>query len=375
MAHTRLCSTNYLDTNTISAASVSSELTGYEASNCYAFKRRSRVWRSAGYWQVTSANNGIVFQEAEGVNLTAAIAVDEYTTTAAFLAAIKTALEDAGAATYTVSQDTTTGKIKIATSTAFLSLMWTSAGSTAASMLGFSTATDDTGATSYIADTLKIHTCEWFKWDLGATTNPLGFIMCGQRNSPMKLSPTATIRLEGNDTDAWTSPTYSKTLTYDDYAIAEFSATGLHTAGLRYWRLVIVDQSNPNLYCEVSTLFLGDFVEPVRGAVQFPLSASFVDRTSTSYAESGQSFSDVKPKTQRFSMSWFGLTVAEKEEIEEFWETVGTGLPWFVAMDPDAAFSSKTEKMIRYVKFSSEPSWTLESPACFGLDMELLEEM
>lgn len=378
MAHTRLLSDNYLDPSVILAATVSSEQSGYEASNCYNFKRRSRVWRSAGYWAITASNGGIVFQEAAGVNLTATIAASNYATTTAFLAAVKTALDAAGDSNYTVALDGATGKIKITSGGGggrIFSAMWTAVGSTAADVLGFSTASDDTGALTYTADVLRIHTCEWIKWDLGATTNPLAFVMTGQRNIPLRLSPTATIKLEGNDTDVWTSPAYSLTMTYHDYAVAAFSTTGLHTSGLRYWRLYIEDKTNPDLYIEISTLFLGDYVEPARGSVQFPLSAEFLDNTSTTYSESGQSFSDIKQKRERFSLSWYGLTVAEKEEIEDFFEVVGTGLPWFIAMDPDAAFSSHMEKMIRYVKFESPPRWKLESPTNFSLDMELLEEV
>ena len=92
----------------------SSQQTLMPASNTMDGVRRTKVWRSGGYWEITSTNKTIIFREAVGVDLTATIAESNYVTDATFLTAIKTALEAAGLATYTVTRDTTTNKIKIA---------------------------------------------------------------------------------------------------------------------------------------------------------------------------------------------------------------------------------------------------------------------
>jgi len=91
MGCSRILTTNYVDPDVVAESFVSSEQASFPASNIYNRQRRSKVWRSNGYWEITSANNVIIFRESIGVDLTATIAVAEYSSTTSFLTAIKTA--------------------------------------------------------------------------------------------------------------------------------------------------------------------------------------------------------------------------------------------------------------------------------------------
>ena len=75
---TLLMTTNFTATDVVSNATASSEQTSFPAENLYNAQRRSKVWRSAGYWEITEGNNVLTFQETSGVDLTAAITVGEY---------------------------------------------------------------------------------------------------------------------------------------------------------------------------------------------------------------------------------------------------------------------------------------------------------
>lgn len=369
----RLMSDNFLDPNVVSSSYVSSEQTAFPSSNLYVFQRRSKIWRSNGFWEITASNNTLVFTDDGSTPLTATITVDNYTSTTLLFAEIKTQMETVGANTYTISQDANTSKIKIASSGGTFTLVWTS--STIGTALGFDVVTDDTGATTYTADLLKINTSEWLKWDFGLSTNPKAFILIGDRNKPIKISPNATIKLQGNETDVWTSPSYEQTLTYNDAVISVFDSTGLHTEALRYWRLEILDISNPLGYIQIGSLFLGDFLIQTRGAVQFPFTSQFIDRSTTVFSEGGQSFSDIRQITEQFNLSWFGLTYSEKEDIESLFSTYKTASPFFISVDPNGVFSSSSNYYIRYVKFDSPPQFTLESPNNFSCNIQLREEL
>lgn len=381
MSNCRIMTTNYVDPDIVSNSYVSSEQTAFPVSNLYNAQRRSKVWRSNGNWEVTADNNVIIFREtAAGPNLTATVAVDQYSSTTLFCAAVKAALEATGASTYTVSQDVTTSKIKIVSDglggDGTFKLMWTNASSAGfAAMTGFSTALDDTGSLTYVADQLKIHTSEWIKWDMGISTNPTAFLMIGARNAPIKISPSATLKLQGNETNVWDDPSYETTLTYDDAVISVFDEDGLHTEALRYWRLLIEDTDNAAGYVEIGSIFLGIFFSPTRGAVQFPFSSKYIDRSVTSYSQGGQTFSDIRQKSESFSVEWKGLTLTEKEEIDDIWDNSGTSLPFFIQLDPGLVFSSRTSKYIRFVKFESEPDVNLETPNNFSCRMSLREEL
>lgn len=372
---------NYVDLDILANSDVSSEQTAFPITNAYNKQRRSKVWRSNGYFNVTDQNNQIVLRETSGgPNLTATIAVNEYSSTTTFIAAVKAALEDVGASTYTITNSSATGfKFSIASNGAggsgVFHLMLTDAAFTAADLLGFATSDDLTDATlTRVGDYLRINTEEYIEWDLGISSNPKGFAVIGPRNSALKLSPGGTYKLQGNFTSNWSSPAYETTLTYNDNALYVTDEDGLASQELRFWRFLIEDQ-NPNGYVEVGAFMLGNYFSPDRGRPQFPLSIELVDRTEILFSEGGQSYADIKPKTAIYNVRWLGLKKEDIEELEDQFAIYGTGVPFFVAIDSDARLSSSSQRRLIFCKFASEPSPTLISPNNWEVSMQLREEL
>ena len=120
---------------------------------------------------------------------------------------------------------------------------------------------------------------------------------------------------------------------------------------------------------------LGEFFDPVRGRVQFPLEIAQEDRTTVLFSEGGQSYSDIKPKTASYSMKWFGLQKADIEEIEDQFAIYGTGIPFFMAIDSDAVFTSNANRRVLFVQFVSEPSFALERPDVWSCSMQVKESL
>lgn len=376
----KIMSTNLVDLDVVSNDFVSSEQASFPVTNVYNKQRRSKVWRSNGYWEILSPDNVIIFRESVGVDLTATVAVGQYVSTTAFLTAVKTALELVGASTYTVVTDTVTGKIKITSDGAggggIFQLMWTNVLSQGlANIMGFDITADQTGALTYLAGELHISTGEWIKWDFGISSNPTTFIMIGPRNKPLKITPGATITLQGNETDVWSAPSYETVLTYDDSVISKFTDAGLHTEALRYWRILIEDIFNPLGYVEVGSIYLGNHYSTTRGAVQFPLQSNQIDRSDTIFSEGGQTFSDIREKSQELVMSWFGLTKQELEALVAIFDEFGTSVPLFVSLDPDLVYSTALNKFVLYVKFSSPIQYNLVTPNNFSMQMTVREEL
>lgn len=104
-------------------------------------------------YEITKNNNIINFKEGAGPELAAEIAVGSYTLTS-ILIAIKSALDAAGALTYTVSASRTTRKITIATTSTFSLLTNTGSqiGLAPWSILGFTTTADHTAASTYTGE-------------------------------------------------------------------------------------------------------------------------------------------------------------------------------------------------------------------------------
>jgi hypothetical protein len=373
MTTMRICAEDYLDTAT---RTVSSEDGEFPDSNLYDQSIRGKVWRSAGCFVITSANKGIVFNIGGG-DVTANIVEGTYNNITTFLAAVVTALNAAAAATYTVAQDATTKKIVITKSAGTLNLLWTDVGSTAADVLGFDTGADDTGSLTYTADVVRIHTEEWIKWDLGATSNPQVFIGVGKKGQAIKISENATIKLQGNLTDAWTSPAYEQTITYHELAfldLAETTEDGLHTEGLRYWRLYIIDKANSNGYVELSNVYLGPYYATTTGKVKFGFNWAVSDFSSKSRLQSGAQTAIRRDRTETFSLNWSPLTNTEKEQFDSFNMDLGDSKPFYIVMDPGEVFSSAQEYSTRYVKLSQPMSMSLDAPNMWSSSWSL-EEM
>lgn len=380
MSNIRIMTDNFIDLDIVSNATVSSEQAAFPVLNIYNLQRRSKVWRSNGYYSITTSNNKIVFRETTGVDLTATITAGNYTSFSALATEIKTQLEVAGASTYTITKDTNTKKVKFTSNGVggggIFQIMWTTDSITQAmaAILGFLTTENDTGALTYTADELTTGNEEWIKWDFGISTNPKALCIIGKRNEPIKISPSATLTLQASETDNWTNPSYEHVLTYNDEIISLFSDTGLHTEALRFWRLLIDDVHNPNGYVEIGAILLGDYFTPTQGAARFPFQGQYIDRSVTIFSEGGQTFSDIREQTEQFSFEIDNLTVAEKEKIDGIFRKVGTAKPFFISMDPNSVFSNQTN-YIRFVKFDSAPSYNLTSFGIFNCNLTLREEL
>lgn len=373
MSNAMVMNQNYIYSDGVVSETHSSSTAAAPSTNVYANVRRSKVWRTAGYWNITSSINKVVFRDAGGADLTATIAVAEYTSDTALFAAIKTAMQAVGAQTYTISRDATTNKIKIASNGATFKLMLSSVNFTSKTTLGFTTGTDLTGAVTYTADTLKIHTEEFLVWDLGISSNPKAFILVGLRNTPIKISSTATVKLQGNATNVWTSPSFEQTLTVDDEAIAYSSSTGF--GAYRYWRLHIQDVSNSYGYVEVSNVYLGDMIEPDQGAIQFPFDSPLVDYGKNYESEMGVVFSTVRQQSQRYNIDWNNLSTSEIETISDFIKDFGIAYPFFISIDPNTAFSSASNRWIKYVRFDAMPQLSLIAPNLWASKWSLKDEL
>lgn len=371
----KLFTRNYVDLSLLANSDVSSQQTAFPVTNAYNLNRRSKLWRSNGHFEIKTGQNTIVFNEG-GSDLTATVAVGNYSSTSSFMAAIDNAFTSApgAAGSYAISQNSNL-KFVITKSAGTLNIKWTHVNSSyMATILGFDTAFDSTGSLSYTADMLRINTDEWILWDLGLASNPTAFLMCDQRNRPIRLSPGGVFTLEGNETNNFSTPSYSTTLTYDDQAIAVINDAGLHTNGLRYWRIRFRDQ-NPLGYIQIGSFFLGESFSPGRGRVQFPFNAEYIDRSEIVTSEGGQSFGDVFEQTESYNPQWLGLQKDDIEMLDSIFAKYGTVFPFFASMDTASAFSTIANRRIKFVRFSDEPKYSLESPNNFTCQMQLLEQL
>lgn len=375
MSNVRILDQSYILESNVVAYSATDEEQGFEASNLFSDVRRSRVWRAGGRFEVTAANNTIVFNDSGGTK-TATISPTVKTSLGTLVISIANAMDAVSVDDITVTADFNTYKLTISSDGGTFELLWTDANTTAAALLGFDDSADSTGATSYEADFPTIHTGDRVVFDLGTASNPTAAVIIGLRNRPIKLTSNAVVKIEGNHTDTWNSPVYSVTIPYDPYAMVVFDDGGLFPGGLRYWSIYVSDPQNGLGYIELSNVYIGEYYAPTRGAVQFPLVDESIDYTQQQVGEGGQMVASKKQKTKRLSLDWYGLTNAEKERLEQTWEEYGLALPFFIHVDPDAAFSATdANRYLLNVRFQNPLQRRLESPGNWSAQTDLIEEI
>lgn len=374
-------SNNYAQSGRYVSYDYSSQNSSYPVTNLFSFDRRAKTWRTGGYYEIPTGGYDIVFWETTSTNLTATVAAGEYTSFSALATAIKTALDAAGASTYTVSQDATTLKTKIVSNGAggggIFTILWPSS-TEIAGILGFATDANDSGSLTYTADFLKINTGEWIEFDFGGEINPHAVIMTSLRNSPLKFSGGAVLTLQGAYTNDWSTASYSQSLEIIDNVAFKVkstsSADGLYTEPLRYWRVLFEDRSNTYGYLEIGQLFLGDGLELTRGKVQIPFSADYIDSSVTVYSEGGQSISDEKEVSESFGVEMLGLTSSDKENFDYFFQSFKTVRPFFIMFDSGTAMGT-AGKYLRLVKMTGAPRWEMPFPGFFGVSFSVREEL
>lgn len=315
--------------------SATSEDSSFPASNV-GQPHRTDVWRSAGYFEVTSSNNKLDFKETSvGAEITATIPAGDYTLSL-LKETIKLAMDTASVAgaTYTVGYDTDTGLWSISTDLAFLSLLWSTGTNTASSIgaiIGYGTDADDTGSTSYTAPAIALHTVERFILDIVSTNEPIDSLALVFPSTGHKFTDQATIKIKGNHSNSWGSPAVDQTVTIDeDVGVATHFFTT--DQAYRYWCVEIVDSENPNLYVELSKVIIAKATNFSK-APSVGFTYSITDRSREEATDFGQRYHDLLPNFQRLSFNFSLLTFDQFETLADIYNRVGTALPVAMAFD------------------------------------------
>lgn len=135
---------------TVTELSITADANGYAEAE-FSFEGTKYLFNPI---EITATNKFIDFTDDQGT-FAASVPENLYRTPIELAEAIQAALESASAETFTVSYSNETGKFKIESGSAVLSLLWqsgTNAANSIGTTIGFLVASDDTGAVSYESD-------------------------------------------------------------------------------------------------------------------------------------------------------------------------------------------------------------------------------
>lgn len=337
---------------------------------------RERVFRTSGYFVVSSSNNKLSFKESSGGSeLIATIASGEYTPDE-LEAEIKFQMENAGAQTYTVTFSASTGHWTIASDGTYFALLIATATSPSNSILtsiGYSTNDYSSGDLSYTSPQIALHTEEWVLLDLRTWgTNPIdSFVLLFSKSAGNSLTSFATIKLQANQTPDFSSPSVNQTLTLDEtwQSASHFFSTANN---YRYWRVQIVDPSNPNLYIEIPKIVLG-YSAQLTQEPEVGISQSEKDSSQNQENSYGNRYSDLYPVRRLLSFGYKVLQDTDKQILRNIFRRNGNSSPITVAIDPEEDIFATKDENIFYGTLVGDFKATQLAFSYFDLSFEMEE--
>jgi len=318
---------------------------------------RSKTWRSLTGWTIVAGLNDKIDFNRGGAKV-ATLTAGTYTSSA--LATHIIARLEAADATpvWACTYSGTTFKFTISSDLAF-TLLWGSGANAAANCatdLGW--AKSDTGSsTSQVATNASYTSKAWVKANMVSAMAATAGIVINHG------SATGTYTLQGNSSDAWTSPSFTQVLAGDaNIRIAFFAQQTL-----QWWRLLIDDCGNPRGYSEIGVWYVGTYTEAAKDFGP-AWTKQLIPQNEPVYAISGAHFVDEKVDRPAWSaISWPGTSVAERDSLMAAFAVVPKGVPFFFAFD-----AVTTPTATEYVMLGDAASYTHLEGTYFTIDLPTL---
>lgn len=357
------------------APTASSELAGFPLSNAQN-PTRSKVWKPAGSFTISSTNNKIYVDDGSSNEITLDSAT--YGSGTALATELQTKINAAITPTATVTYNTTTFFFEFSfTSSVILEVsnqtnaVWDT--------IGFIHPADISG-TSINADDLRIHSSEFAVFDFGYPADISFFAMIPPADRTLGLTDGATVKLQANNVDDFTaSIPYEQTATVTPNGVFLFLDTSTNDDDLpsfRFWRIEIIDRTNAlgSDFLNIGNIYLGSFTTVQARNIQSGFSKELRDPTLKSQSDSGVLFFDERTKFREYTgLEMLYMDSADRLEFENLINSVGVSQPFYLALDPTLLVSSSTDELVIYGVFTEMPSLTNVKKDVYSISMNVRE--
>lgn len=308
----------------------SSEMSGFAKENLQ-HNRRSLVTRTNGHFEVTASNKTLYINDGTDQEIT--LTEGSYLSPALLAAHVQTQI-NASSSNWTCTYLTTTNKFTIDRSSGTKKLRKSQTTNAAWSMLGYTGSSDEDAG---VADEVRIHTSEWYKWDLGTAMEVTAFCLIGPKDTDFTMSTTqATATLYANSVDDWSDPPFSKSCAVTPDGIFVFLDDEDDT-NYRYWLFEFEDKTNslgPQGF-KFGHAYLGDYETFTSTNIGPGWGYRLVDPSIELEAESGSLFFDQRTPYRLFdNLLIQASTATDRRSFDTFLARVGRTEPFYAFLDP-----------------------------------------
>lgn len=329
---------------------------------------RSRPFRFAGRFEITTTNNKLYFFDT--IARTATIPIGEYTSRNAMATAVQTAM-NLVSANYTVSWSSIDRRFVISNIAGHIlnlsnqtNAIWLT--------LGFSSIIDTANGSGHYADLQRLHyPFEFIKIDFGYFPDIGFFGLIGDSSKVLNISAMANVKIQANTVDDFTSPPINITLTRKNRGIFKFFDDASYN--YRFWRITFEDNNSTN-EVEIGYLYLGEFGKYLdhynaQGGVN-----SNEDRATLQESESGQIYAYARPKQRNYdSIAIQAINPTDMDFTRDIFDKFGISKPFFISIDPKLEITNNLDDTTFYCKFSDAPKFTHITRNLYNTDFKIKE--
>ena len=214
---------------------------------------------------------------------------------------------------------------------------------------------------------------EWVTFDFATAVQVDTCCLFWSKENGPKLTTAATITLQGNATNSWSSPAFSTSLSVNNtYSIASyFTANGTNQT-YRYWRITIADPLNGFGYVELGVAFMGVSVALPNTSNGFKY--SLTDLSNVITTAFGHRYVDKYPLMAQLDFSYPNIDDATISLLENSFRSRGSSGPVLFAVDPTAAVYNK-DHFILYGTFVTPFGNTQQISNIFTTDLLSISEL
>jgi len=368
----------FLDNNfaelTSGSITYSSELAAFPGSNSIN-KFRSKVWKPAGNFVITASSNDKIYIN-DGSNKTITITAGAYTPDT-LATEVQTQL-NASSSGWTFDYDNTAGEYKFRFAHGSSHTLRFSQQTEALwDDLGYALTADETISTERKADEQRNHMYESVIYDLGYNAAVEFFSVISPLGEEFTISDQATIKIQGNNLNQWTSPPLDITLTRSENGVFYFFDS-IADSSYRFWRFYFEDKynANGNEGFSLSYFYLGDYttITTNNTNIQVGINKTIVDPSLRTESEGGAIYFDKKTKYTNINNGLIALLdTSSRNDLEQLFFDFGTTTPFFVSLDPRTCVTDNLSDLTKYVVFNSPPRFTHVKSQYFNMSLNFRE--
>lgn len=348
---------NNLAVLTTGQITVSSELAAFQFSNVQN-TFRSKIWKPSGHFLIEEDVNDKIYIN-DGSPKTATITFGDYDTPDDLATEIETQL-NAISSGWTVNYNSVPGEYKfsIAHASAY-TLVLSNQTEAIWDTIGFTNTIDQIISTEEFASDTRVHTDEYVIWDLGYNASIEFFAVICPLGEAFPISDTATVKLQANNINDFTSPQLDITLEITPGGILRF-LDDIDDTGYRFWKFSFIERdafNGPSGF-NLSYIYLGDYLTLSRN-ISVGFQKTINDPSTRSESENGAIYFDQKVRYATFSNSGIQfLTKDDRDQLEQLYFNYGSTTPFFFSIDPSLCISNDLYDLTKYVIFDSAPVFT-----------------